>query len=172
MARKTSRVTITAEGRDQGKTFVLTEMPADQAERWAIRAVLALAQSGAAISEDAMHAGMAGLAAMGVQALAGVRWETLEPLLDEMWVCIKYEHHMGASKAPMAQEVMSGVNSQIEEVATRMTLRFAVWELHLGFSLPAVPPTSDLSSEGPQGSITPTFLESLAGWYRRAVRRS
>ena len=53
MARKTKRVTITAEGRDKGKTFLITELPADQAERWAIRALLALIQSGAVISEDA-----------------------------------------------------------------------------------------------------------------------
>lgn len=172
MARKTSRVTITAEGRDEGKTFVLTELPADQAEKWAIRALLALAQSGATVSTEAMQAGMAGLAAMGVQALAGVRWDTLEPLLDEMLPCIKYVHATGATKTPIAQDIMPGENSQIEEVATRMTLRFALWELHLGFSLPEVAPTSASSSDGENlESTTPTFLESLAGWYRRGLRR-
>jgi hypothetical protein len=169
MARKSTRLTIAAEGRDKGKTFVLIEMPADQAERWAIRAVLALAQSGAQISEDAIHAGMAGIAAMGVQALAGVRWETLEPLLDEMWGCIQYEHTAG--KTPIRQDIFAGANSQIEEVATRMTLRFALWELHLGFSLPEAPPTSAFATGEKPASTTSTFLESLAGWYRRAVQR-
>ena len=36
MARKTANVTISAAGRDQGKVFVLREMPASQAERWAL----------------------------------------------------------------------------------------------------------------------------------------
>lgn len=169
--RKTARVTISAEGRDKGKSFVLTEMPADQAERWAIRALLALAQSGAAISEDAMHAGMAGIAAMGIQALGGVRWEQLEPLLDEMFACIQYESAGG--KAKLLTEILPGGNSQIEEVATRMTLRFALWELHVGFSLPEVSPTSESKSNGESPeSTTPTFLESLGGWYRRALHRS
>jgi hypothetical protein len=167
MARKIQRVVISAEGRDKGKTFVLTEMPADQAERWAIRAVLALAQSGAQVSDDALHAGLAGLAAMGVQALAGVRWEQLEPLLDEMFGCVRYEHKPGQPH----QEIMGGINSQIEEVATRMSIRFALWELHLGFSLPEAPPTSGQTSSGDgEPSTTPTFLESLAGWYRQALR--
>lgn len=38
MARKVEQVVIEAEGREQGKTFILTEMPAIVAERWATQA--------------------------------------------------------------------------------------------------------------------------------------
>jgi hypothetical protein len=172
MGRKTKRVTITAEGRDKGKSFLITELPADQAERWAIRALLALIQSGAVISEDALHAGMASIAAIGVSALGGLSWETAQPLLEEMFTCVQYQP-ADARIAP--QELMTGNNSQIEEVTTRLSLRLAVFELHLGFSVPDAPPTSGTSTEGENGekpSNTPTFLESLGGWYRRALRRS
>ena len=42
MARKTKIVTIAAEGRDYGKSYLLTEMPALKAEKWATRAMMAL----------------------------------------------------------------------------------------------------------------------------------
>ena len=46
MARKVSNYTVTKEGRDLGKTFVITEMPASRAEAWATRALLALMAGG------------------------------------------------------------------------------------------------------------------------------
>jgi len=46
MARKTCRVTIDADGRDKGKTFILTELPALDIERWTVRLVLALGKNG------------------------------------------------------------------------------------------------------------------------------
>lgn len=168
MPRKSTRITITEEGRDQNKSFVLTELPADQAERWAIRAMLGLVQSGAEISPEIMQGGMASLAAMGVQALGGITWETLEPLLDEMFSCISYQHAPGA---PL-QNVFPGINSQIEEVATRFALRLAVWELHTGFFIPGASPTSGLPLGENEEPTTQTFLGSLASWFHRALRRS
>ena len=139
MARRTTTVTITAAGRDQGKTFVITEMPADQAERWATRALLALTNAGAEIPDDIEDKGMAGLAYVGFTALNQLRYEAIEPLLSEMWECIRY-------KPPKAglppQEIIPGESSQIEEVATRVQLRKAVVELHMGFSVAAPPPST------------------------------
>lgn len=172
MARHTSRVTISTDSpknRDKGKTFVLTELPADQAERWAIRAFIGLIQSGAQIDERLLTSGMAGLASMGIQALGGMRWEILAPLLDEMWGCVQYEHKPGH---PL-QSIIDGNNSQIEEVETRAVLRLALFELHLGFSLPESPPISESQQSGDgNNSTTPTFLESLGNWFRRALHRS
>lgn len=165
MPRKISRLTISAEGRDKGKVFVLTELPADQAERWAIRAFLGLIQSGANISPETMQGGMAALAAIGIQALGGIAWETLEPLLDEMWTCVEYFH---SAKTP-TQSIADGINSQIEEVATRLSIRLAVLELHMGFSFPEESPTSGLEQGENEGSITPTFLGLLGSWYRKAL---
>ena len=57
MARRTETFTATY-GRDAGKSFTLTEMPADQAERWAIRALLALAGAGVDRPDGAADAGV------------------------------------------------------------------------------------------------------------------
>lgn len=170
MARKTLRVTVTDEGRDKGKTFVLSELPADQGERWFVRAMLALAQSGADISPDQLAGGAAAFAALGVQALGGVAWPSLEPLLDEMFECIAFQP---ADHRIPAQTIAPGANSQIEEITTRFALRVAVLELHIGFSLPGVTPTSGLQLQGPEaeGSKPSTFLDSLLTWYRRVFAR-
>lgn len=170
MGRNTKRVTIAAEGRDKGKTFVLTEMPAMQAESWFYRAILGLIQSGADIPQEALQASaasFAALAASGITALGGIKWETLEPLLAEMLPCIQYEH---ALNHPL-QSLFAGPACQIEEVATFVALRGALLELHVGFSVPEVPPTSGTQAGERPGSIMSTCLESLAGWFRRAFAR-
>ena len=51
MARTVSNYTVTDEGRDNGKVFVLTEMPASRAESWAMRALLALMAGGVEVPE-------------------------------------------------------------------------------------------------------------------------
>jgi hypothetical protein len=146
MARRTDRITITAEGRDKGKAFVLTEMAADQGERWALRALLALTNTGAAIPEEALGAGMAGLAAVGVQALGLLQHETVQPLLDELWPsCVRF---IPPHPNVPPQEILSGAASQIEEVSTRLTIYKALLKLHTDFSMPDVPPTSGPDSTG------------------------
>ena len=132
MTRRTQNVTIDAEGRDKGKTFVITEMPADLAERWATRALVELMNAGVELPDGALHSGMAGIAAAGVRALGNLSYERLEPLLVDMWACVQYVHAPG--QPPM--ELKPSPHPQfIEEVKTRLTLRLAVLELHLGFSL-------------------------------------
>lgn len=144
--RKTERFTITSEGRDKGKTFILTEMPADQGERWALRALLALTNTGAAVPEEALTAGMAGLAAVGVQALGMLSAPQVQPLLDELWpVCVRI---VPPKEGLMPQEILPGINSQIEEVKTRLEIYRALLKLHTGFSMPAELQTS----ESPQDS--------------------
>lgn len=155
--RKSERLTITAEGRDKGKVFILTEMPADQGERWANRAALALTNTGAAIPEEALGSGWATLAAVGVQALGMLRHETVQPMLDELWpTCVRYEHKPGQ---PL-QEVAGGINSQIEEVATRYKIYYALWKLHTDFSLPEVSPTSE--SQQPGSGIADGWITSIS----------
>jgi hypothetical protein len=77
---------------------------------------------------------MAGLASVGIGALLKVPFPIAEPLLDEMFECVQYEHK---PKAPL-QAIMAGNDSQIEEIKTRWRLRMALFELHLGFSPGAV----------------------------------
>lgn len=114
--------------RDQGKQFVLTEMPAMQVESWAIRVFLALASAGAPISKDAASAGLAGLAAIGLSALSFIRWEDAKPLLDEMMQCVQI---VPDPNRPMVKRDL--IDSDIEDVRTLLFLRKEIWKLHTGF---------------------------------------
>lgn len=134
MARATANYTVTDEGRDQGKVFVLTEMPASKAESWAMRALLALMNSGVEVPEGFERMGMAGMAEVGLKALSGLKWETAEPLLAEMFECVQF------MPDPAKPQIVRALFEQdIEEIATRLKLRAEVWKLHTGF-LKAVAP--------------------------------
>jgi hypothetical protein len=136
VARRTKLWTATHE-RDAGKTFLITEMSADRAERWAIRMVLAVVNAGVKVPEGSLQAGMSGIAAIlatGVRSLAGLKFEAISELLDEMLTCVQYQP---APNLP-PQPLWTGDNCQIEEVRTRLALRMEVLELHLGFSLAAL----------------------------------
>lgn len=140
MARRTKLWTAT-EDRDARKTFLITEMSADKAERWAIRMVLALTNANVEVPEGSLQAGMSGIAAIlahGVRGLAGLKFEAISELLDEMMTCVQYQP---AANLP-PQPLWTGENSQIEEVRTRLSLRMEVLELHLGFSLAALQSTT------------------------------
>ncbi len=132
MARRVVDVTITEEGRDKGKRFRLTEMPASQAERWAMRALLAFAKAGVPMPDDMRGAGFAAVAAMGYESLALLDFEDVAPLLDEMMRCVQVQPD------PNNRDVVRDlIEDDIEEVRTRMRLRKEVLELHLGFSMAA-----------------------------------
>lgn len=136
MALRTAAVTIAREGRDKGKSFILTEMPAAKAEEWFIRAMMLLSRSGADVPPDIFRHGAASFATMGLgAALSGLGkapWAEVKPLLDELFSCVAF-----SSPAGMTISIPGQVDSQIEEVATRLQLREEVLSLHLGFSLAA-----------------------------------
>ena len=124
--------------RDNGKTFVLTELDAYSGQEWATRALLALASSGLELPDGATGAGMAGLAAAGIRALLRLPPEAAKGLKDELLRCAQYEHKPGA---PL-QSIVTGPGCQIEEIKTFGQLYLALIELHLGFSLAALSLTS------------------------------
>jgi hypothetical protein len=128
--RKSKDIEIVKPGRDAGKRFLITEMPAMQAEKWAARFFLALARSGVDIPPDIAQQGMAGIAIVGLRTLGGLQWSHAEPLLDEMFECVKIypPNDTVLPRKPNAQE-------DIEEVQTIWQLRQEVLELHLGFSI-------------------------------------
>lgn len=137
MARRVATVTIDAPGRDQGRTFVITEMPASQAEAWAIRAFLAMARGGVDVPDDIANMGLAGVALMGLDGLRHLRWEDAEPLLDEMWDTIQIVPERSRPN------VMRGlVETDVEEIVTRLRLRKEVLALHVDFSSAGSPSTS------------------------------
>lgn len=127
--RRTATITIDAEGRDKGKVYLLTEMSASQGERWAMRAFLALAKSGFEVPPDIASAGLAGIAIMGIRIFGGMSFEDAELLANEMFQCIS------VMPDPARPEVTRGlVESDIEEIATRLRLRKEVFALHVDFS--------------------------------------
>lgn len=168
MPRKTTRITIAEEGRDKGKAFVITELPADQGERWFIRALFAIGKSDADVTPEVIAGGAASFAAWGLPALLQADHRDVEPLLDEMWECVMYSH---APNIPL-QSITPGVNSQIEEVSTRFALRLAVMQLHLGFFIPEATPTSGPQEGENEEPSTPTLRGLLVSWYHRALQRS
>ena len=132
MPRKTSTLTIDANNRDQGKTFLITEMSADQAERWALRAGFVLMNTGVDLPELDGGISMADLSQMGLQTLIGafskVSYDQAEPLLNEMLSCVQI------IPDPNKKDVSRAlIDSDIEEVSTRLKLRKAVWDLHVDF---------------------------------------
>lgn len=152
MGRKLSQYKVTEEGRDKGKVFLLTEMSAAQAEAWAMRVLLALSASNVELPPDWEELGMGGLAELGIRALGGLKWETAEPLLAEMFECI--QAIPDPSKMQMVRQL---VDSDIEEVKTRLNLRAEVWKLHmdfLGAVVPSISPTKRATASG--GHVTKT----------------
>ena len=141
MARSTVNHTVKDEGRDSGKVFVLTEMPASRAESWAMRALLALMSSGIEVPEGFDRMGMAAMAEVGIRALSGLKWEVAEPLLQEMWDCVQIMPD--PTKTHVVRRL---IEEDIEEIATRVKLRAEVWKLHTGF-LKAVAPS--ISGDSP-----------------------
>lgn len=128
MARKVAQIKIDTEGRDLGKVFQITEMPAAQAEKWALRVFLAMAKSGIEVPEDIANAGLAGVAMMGLRSLGGMDWQYAEPLLDEMMTCA------AIIPDPLKPNVVRFlVADDIEEIATRLRLRKEIFNLHTGF---------------------------------------
>lgn len=142
MARRVVAFTATA-GRDAGKVFRLTEMPAAQAEKWAVKAFLAAAKGGIQLPENIAESGFAGVAQVGMGMLANLPPELAFELLDEMMQCVQYQ------PSPAKPEIVRGlIEDDIEEVATRIQLRKAVFELHVDFSQAA----GQLTSGQPQSA--------------------
>lgn len=148
MARRIANFTATA-GRDAGKVFRLTEMPAAQAEKWAVKAFLAAAKGGIQLPDNIADSGFAGIAQVGFGLLSNMPPELAFDLLDEMMACIQFQPN------PAKPEVVRGlVDDDIEEVLTRIHLRKAVFDLHVDFSLAAGPLNSALpqsASENQEG---------------------
>jgi hypothetical protein len=128
MARQTIEYSIQVPGRDFGKTFILTEAPATQSELWAMRAFLAITNSGGEIPDNVLALGPPGLLVAGIRAFAKVRYEDAEPLLAEMFSCVTARR--------MSPTVTRGIiEDDIEEPQTRLLLRLEIISLHVGFSI-------------------------------------
>lgn len=129
MARKEIDYSVDGDNRDTGKLFRITEMPATEAEWWAIRAGLAMAKNGVEVPDNIADMGMHEMARIGFGMLAKVDPFDAKPLLDELMKCVKI-----IPDPSNRNIVRSLVDSDIEEVSTRLKLRAEVFKLHVGFS--------------------------------------
>lgn len=138
MARKQATVKIDAKGRDFGKVFLITEMPASQSEEWAGRALFAMLNAGVEIPDSIVGGGLAGVASLGISALTKVSFDAAKPLLDEMFTCVQVQ--------PSATVTRALIEDDIEEIGTRLRLRKEVFNLHTDFFTAAESSTSGQAS--------------------------
>ena len=131
MARKTQTYTIDSGGRDKGKTFLITEMPATKAEDWAIRAMLALGSANVDIPEGALQLGMASLAEVGLKKLFAIDAASIKPLLSELMECVEF---IPNPQKPQVKIGFPQFEGQVEEVKTLLMLKWEVLKLHMDFS--------------------------------------
>lgn len=128
MARKITNVTIEADGRDQGKRFIISEMPASRAEKWAMRLAFAVMGAGVDVPDGFGKNGMADIASFGMKALGKIPFDVAEPLLDELMACVQI--------APNPQDPTVSrplIESDVEEIPTRLKLRMETLKLHIDF---------------------------------------
>lgn len=145
--RKERDFIVSTVGRDKGKTFLITEMSAVRAAKWADRAMLELARSGVDVPEDMRAMGPGQITTVLLKALGGVRSSEAEALFDEMLGCVKFKDSNGVTRGLIEED--------IEEIGTVYLLRDAVLEIHTGFSIAAA--LSNFQSPPPGGGDpTPT----------------
>ena len=141
--RKTKTLTIPGERkpdvagmRDNGKTFAITEMSAYEAEAWANRAFLALANAGIELPENVADSGMPALIQVA-RLLGHVRFPELKPLMDELLDCVQFvpDAKRPAFTRPLVRG--QGQSDDIEEVGTYTLLREEVAAMHVNFTLAA-----------------------------------
>lgn len=129
MARRTKVVTIDAEkGRDHGKTFLITEMPAEAAEWWAIRALQGILGANPDFDIDIFSAPLAKIAGFAFVGLARIPAEQLKPLMDEMKGCVSV-------LLPDGKTTRALLPNDVEDFMTWVELRKEVFEVLTGFSV-------------------------------------
>jgi hypothetical protein len=127
--RKTASVIIDADNRDKGKRFLLTEMPAYQAERWARKVISTLARRGVQVPVGAELAGMAALPSLS--PLTMMSWIDDDALIGEVMSCVQ----AWPEGSPIPRRL---VESDTEEILTLAYLKMEVIALHVGFSMAVV----------------------------------
>lgn len=129
MSRKTLIWTVEGtKGRDEGKSFFITEMSATEGEWFAIRAGLAMAKNGVEVPDNISELGMVGLAKTGLGMIAKIPQDEAKPLLEELMGCVQY-----IPDVKNLNIVRPLIETDIEEITTRLKLRAEVFKLHVDF---------------------------------------
>lgn len=141
MALKTTTYTVENHGRDNGKKFMITEMSARKADKWATVALFAITKGEVVWPDGMSTSGMAGLAKLGLRYLLLAPVDMVEPLLEELMKCIKY--------IPSEGVVRDLFEHDIEEPSTYAELREQAFELMISFFREGSPSTLESKSESP-----------------------
>lgn len=124
MARKSKVFTVENDkSRDNGRSYLITEMAADAAEWWAIKVLLAIGKTDTEIDFSAPFAQMARQGLIGLFKMDPTQ---AKPLLDEMMGCVRV-------KLPGTNDSRDMLPGDIEEVSTRFLLRKEIAELYFDF---------------------------------------
>lgn len=124
MARNVITHVVAADNRDKGKRFVITEMSAVQAHKWATKALFAILNSGGEIPDNMLKMGMAGIATAGFAQISSIPYAVAEPLLDELMGCVKIVQDLAPDGRPL-------MGDDIEEITTIFELQGAVMKMHI-----------------------------------------
>jgi len=141
MAILTKEVTI-AEGSDEGKTFVVSQMPLLRGDRWANRAALALMKSGVDVSAlkglDGARSGdftgmldIAEILNAVLKALGGIEEHVAQELLDELLTVVKLKLPDGATRPIIVPT--EHAPGDITSIATLWKLRIEAIKVNLDF---------------------------------------
>ena len=144
MARKTKTLVIES-GRDEGKSFLITEMPVTRADKWANTALLAMLRGGVDVGgvnfgliADTMGVGdapkidpMGGMLEIARVSIAGlgnvteqVGQDLLEQLIND---CVQVISSGGVVRP------MLSIDEEIEDIKTLWMLRKEAFLLHIDF---------------------------------------
>lgn len=149
MARKTKKVTIES-GRDEGKTFLITEMPVTMGDKWANRALLAMMRGGVDVGGVDFGAiqntivgggvdptgGMLELARISIAGLGNVTEAVGQELLDQLINdCVQ------VVASATAVRPMLDIDDEIEDLKTLWILRKESFLLHIDFLAEGSSPT-------------------------------
>lgn len=150
--RKQVKYTVQIEGRDKGKTYLITEFDADKGERFAAKVFFAILNAGLRLPDNLEKTAMENIALIGFDAICGalarVKFEDVAPIFDEMMEGIEFMPDI--SKPELSRKLLP---DDIEEISTRLMLRKEVWNINTSF-LPAV--TGMNSNGSNQGSTETT----------------
>ena len=152
MSREQRTITIDSAGRDAGKVFRITEMPASKMERWSARAIVALF-AGNVPADTAAVANVSNAAAIATilgKALSSLDWQTIEPLYDELLGSVEVCPNPADHPDAWVKLTPTNVDNFVHEVPTLVRLRLEVLELNLGFFEGAAGLFSRLKSAGGQ----------------------
>ncbi|MCX7132269.1 hypothetical protein [Aeromonas sp.] len=143
MARKQITHIVEAEGRDQGKEFIITEMPAWDADTLAQDIWRAMGNSKFTnIPQDVIAMGSAGLATLGLSVLSASTPEVASTMRDKLLDTVDV-----VITSDAGQQVRKVKSIDFEEVQTIRQLMDKVFEVNFGFLVIAAESDSPSSSK-------------------------